>query len=231
MAELFTTTLFSDTNLKAYYRFESGALTTDSTANAHTLTALSDPASTTGKWGGGVDFDSNDAYSAVDHADFQPTGNWSVGGWFKNPTANDVMLQSYSGAPNISGIQLYVDGTYKPNCISGRNTGNTINVDYKNIASTHAINDGNWHLVVVTWDGANLNMYVDNNTVETVAWANAPGYAGSNFVRIGCDSANTNFFAGQADDIFFFKGTALSAANVLTLYASGAGGSFLLNMV
>lgn len=35
--------LMNDANLKAYYRFESGALTTDSSGAGHTLTAISDP--------------------------------------------------------------------------------------------------------------------------------------------------------------------------------------------
>lgn len=38
------TDIINSSNLKAYYRFESGALTTDGSGNSHTLTAISDPA-------------------------------------------------------------------------------------------------------------------------------------------------------------------------------------------
>ncbi len=38
--ELNLTVLKDNSALKAYYRFESGALTTDSSGNSHTLTAV-----------------------------------------------------------------------------------------------------------------------------------------------------------------------------------------------
>jgi len=56
------TGIINSANLKAYYRFESGALTTDSSGEGHTLTAISDPAeSPSGKFGGAVYLDGNDA--------------------------------------------------------------------------------------------------------------------------------------------------------------------------
>lgn len=235
MAELFTTSIFSDPNLKAYYRFSSGALTTDSTANAHTLTAISDPAETTGKYGGGVDLDSGDAYSTTSGADFQLTGNFSMGCWVKNAAVNNVLLQSYSANTNIAGLQLYLDSSFQPNLIMGKNTGTVINTDYKNLASSIAVNDGNWHLVVATWDGSTIRIYVDNNSAASVAWADAAAFAATNYVRIGCGNdtgTDVSFMAGQMDEAFFLKGTVLSAANVLTLYTDPAvGGGFLTNFI
>lgn len=223
MAELFTLPLYADTNLKGYYRFESGNLTVDASGHLHVLTPISDPAETTGRFGGGVDLDSNDAYSISDGADFKPTGNFSIGCWTKNPVSSKTFMQSYSQNTNVAGLLLYLVGN-KPNVISGRNTGAVINVDYKNLASSiDVITDGNWHLIVVTWDGTTLKIYVDNNAPDTVAWANAPGYAATNYVRIGCETdsgTNAAFNGGQMDEVFWFNGTVLSANDILSLFAT-----------
>jgi hypothetical protein len=106
--ELNESALLSDASLKAYYRFEDDALTTDSSGEGHTLTAVSDPAEVaSGKFGGAVTLDGNDAYSATDHADFKPTGNFTVGGWVKT-TSSGFIFQSYSRNTNRAGILLAI---------------------------------------------------------------------------------------------------------------------------
>lgn len=55
MPELSTTTLFSDSSLQAYYRFNTGELTTDS-KGSNTLTNVNTVGEATGKFGIGADF-------------------------------------------------------------------------------------------------------------------------------------------------------------------------------
>lgn len=55
MAELNTLTLLSDADLIAYYRMSTGALTTDSSGNSHTLTNNNTVSDGTGKYGGAAD--------------------------------------------------------------------------------------------------------------------------------------------------------------------------------
>lgn len=142
MPELIKTRWYPESVLKAYYRFESGALTTDSSGESHTLTAISDPAEdASGKFGGAVAFDGNDAYSATDHADFKPTGNFTIGAWVKTSTsgATQYIFVSYSKNTNVAGIRVAVASTGIISCLSGKNTGATSNTDYKNCNGTTEI--------------------------------------------------------------------------------------------
>jgi hypothetical protein len=224
-AELITTKQFVNTNLKAYYRFESGALTTDSSGEGHTLTAISDPAEdASGKFGGAVALDGNDAYSATDHADFKPTGNFTVGGWVKiTDEITSMIFASFSANTKWAGIALYIIGTTgKVRFVSAKNSGTTLNTDYIRAEGTTNVCDGNWHFCVATWDGTNVKIYVDGTQEGgDFAWANAPVYAATNYVRVGCDNktgTNVEFFTGSLDDVFLLNGTALTADQIKGIY-------------
>ena len=179
-----------------------------------------------GKFGGAADFNSSSVFSAVDHADFKPTGNFSIGLWLKTSVtgANTYLFSSWSQNTNYAGIQL---GLYTDNKIylfSGKNTGTT-GSDGKQAVSTSTVTDGNWHFVVGTWDGANLQIYIDGSADgAAVAWANAPAYAATNYVRIGCTNntgTNINFFSGTLDDVWLM-GRALTATEVSSLYTGSS---------
>ena len=216
-------------SLKAYYKFDANNSTYDSSGNSHTLTAIGDPAIGTGKFGDGVVLDGNDAYSAVDHADLKPTGNFSIGAWFKRDVdaTYSTIFQSYSINTNYAGILIYIQNAANGNTIatySGKNTGTTNNVDYKQLGSITAFTDGNWHFMVYTWDGNTLRLYVDGNLNNSVAWANAPAYAATNYVRIGARNRSGGDeipFWGSLDDVFLLNGTALTLDEVAFIYSGG----------
>lgn len=222
------------TNLTAYYRFESGALTTDSSGNSNTLTAISDPSSIAGKFGGAVYFDADDAYSRADDADFEPTGNFSIGCWIKTTSTGVVAMQNMSINTNWSGWRIRVNAAGTIGFASAKNSGTVAGTDFGNITSTGAYNDDSWHQVIGTWDGSNLNLYVDGvSDAAAVAWANAPVYAATTYIRLGCGNksgANEEFLTGSMDEAFVLKGTALSATQVLRLYQTKTS-SFLLNLL
>lgn len=220
--ELKDTSLYADANLKAYYRFEAGSLTTDSSAGGHTLTAVSDPAEGVGKFGGGVDLDSDDAFTAVDHADFKPTSSFSVGAWVKTTTQNKNIFTSFGGSGNYAGWNLAVQGD-KARLASYKNSGTTENTDWKAVDSTTVIVDGLWRLIIGTWDGASLKIYVNGVLENTSAWANAPAYKATNYVMVGAFNTGSvgGFLTGSLDDVFLLNGTALTAAQVANLYDRG----------
>lgn len=226
MPELKTTEFITNENLKAYYRFESGALTTDASGEGHTLTAISDPAEdASGKFGGAVALDGNDAYSAVDHADFKPTSNFTVGLWVKIPdtgATTPYLFQSFSYSTNFAGILIGITGDGLPYIISSKNSGTTVNTDYKILIATSSIDDEAWHFIVATWDGSYIRIYVDGvQEGGDAAWANAPVYAATNYVRVGCGNytgTNVNFSTGSLDDVFLLNGTAISANQIRSLY-------------
>jgi large repetitive protein len=224
--EINSTSWLADANLKAYYRFESGALTTDTSGEGHTLTAISDPAEdASGKFGGAVALDGNDAYSATDHADFKPTGNFTVGAWVKmtGQSIAQFLFQSFSINTNRAGWRLYVAATTGYAAFdSAKNTGTTLNTDYKNVIGSTDITDGNWHFLVGTWDGSYLRLFVDGvQEGGDVSWANAPAYAATNYIRVGCfvnATNNANYLTGSLDDVFLINGTALSAEEIRGIY-------------
>lgn len=223
--EIFTSDFYGISTLKAYYQFSTGALTTDSSGNSHTLTAISAPAEdTAGVFGGAVALATDDAYSATDHADFQPAGNFSVVAWVKFPTVAAIAgyFQSYSVNTNIAGIFFGCASNGHTYLVSGKNTGAVNNTDYAQVIGTGNPDDGTWHFVVGTWDGSFLRVYLDGALdCSPTAWANAPVFATTNYIRVGCrchTGTNINFLTGSIDDLAFFNGKALSLAEVEYLY-------------
>ena len=175
------------------------------------------------KWGGNVGLTGAAAYSAVDAAGLKPTGAFSISAWFKTSRTGNTkyIFASYSQNTNIAGIAFYITASNTVALTLGKNTGTTVNVDYKTIQSAASYTDGNWHHVVAGWDTTNLFMYVDNVAEPTVSWANAPAYAATNYPRVGCNNltgTNTNFMTGLLDDVALFNGTALNSTQVSTLY-------------
>ena len=219
MPELNSTILKNSSNLKAYYRFESGALTTDSSGNSHTLTAISDPAETTGKFGGGVELDGNDGYSHADHADFKPTGDFTVGAWIKTSTTGTQKTIFSSSGAFPSGFFLDITTANVPRFFVGNNAGG-----YNDqVIGTTNVCDGNWHLVIVTYVTATKfgRMYVDGKHEDVENTAISIAYNATNYVRVGCnasDGSDGEFFTGSLEDVFLLNGTALSADQIKELY-------------
>jgi len=206
--EINDTGYLNDSTLKAYYRFESGALTTDTSGESHTLSAIATPTETTGKFGGGVALASasSQAYSATDHADFKPTGNFSVTAWVKTSTSGAMTIfQSYSQNTAVAGIRLEIlNGQIA--LISGKNSGTTLNTDFVEPFTTKTVNDGSWHHLAGTWDGSTVKVYIDGQLDASASWANAPVYGGTSYVRVGTrNSTGTNFqfWDGDLDDIAY----------------------------
>ena len=231
MALEFNSSEFKDSFCKFYARFESGALTTDSSGNGHTLTAISDPAEdASGAFGGAVALDADDAYSAVDHADFRPTGDFTIGAWVNTAVSSAIkcLFQSYSttDSSKIAGILLRLNATGKINLFSGRNTGTVSGTDYLQITGVTDCDDNAGHFCVGTWDGSYLRIYVDGKLDKApLAWANAPGYsATTNYIRVGTQcSTGTNalFVTGSLDEIVLLNGRVLNDEEIAYLYGVG----------
>lgn len=222
--------VISDTNTKLLYKFEEtgGTSVTDSSGNSHTGTA-SNASILNNDFGmvgyRGVFNGSSDKITITDHADLKPTGAFSVGTWIRttdNTTAIMGLFQSQASATSkFAGISLETVATGKVAVYSGKNTGVTVSTDFQKAQSTSYINDGKWHLVVGTWDTSNLKIYVDGVLEATTAWANAPVYQATNYVRVGCRNdtgTDATFFGGDLDEPFLLNGTALTQAQINKLY-------------
>ena len=81
-------------------------------------------------------------------------------------------------------------------------------------ANTVNLNDGNWHHVVATYDGATMHVFVDGQ--ERLATAAATVLAKPNDFKIGGRPSNT-FLNGDIDEMRV-SSVARTAAEVLARY-------------
>jgi len=218
---------FSDASNARSLKFTNGTTTTIRNGNGFnvrgtagklmTVASLTTP---TGRWGDAISLTGGTAaYSSVDHADFKPTGNFSISGWIKTSTdADGAIFSSYSQNPNRAGISMRVDNVSNSIVLlSGDNAGG-----FGSYTSTTNIIDNAWHFIVGTWDGITLRIYIDGTQEGTgTAYAVAPAYAATNYVRVGARNltgTDTLFYTGLLDDIALWNGKALSASEITSLY-------------
>lgn len=159
--ELYKSHLLSDANLKAYYRVEAGALTTDSSGNSNTLTD-NGVTPTDGIFGGGI---TGTSLSIVNNLGIT-TGNQSHSFWvnfsaipssttftllsWKSGDANDLQLliqyEYNSGTPRILYRWSRTNVAHDPN--------------YYNVSLSTNV----WHHFVILKNstGTKLQLYIDN---------------------------------------------------------------------
>ncbi len=208
MAELNTlATLLADAT--AYYRMESGVLTTDTTANARTLTNNNTVTSGAGIWGGGGSFVGASSQHfqryVLGTTDVMGIGQgiFSFAGWF-NGTGNLIKWERYDGT-NYSGTDI----GYSSSNLSIRRdaSGGTVSDDY-------SVSLSGWHHFALTLD-TTLKGYLDGVEVDSVTSSNS-GRAGGNSNNFLIGAGNYGAFNGLMDDVCTFN-KELSVAEILSL--------------
>ncbi|HEU5172254.1 MAG TPA: LamG domain-containing protein, partial [Nitrososphaeraceae archaeon] len=89
----------------------------------------------------------------------------------------------------------------------------------KFITSSNTYNDGQWHHVVVTYDGSILRLYIDGSEVgsKSIKQSQGPDSTSENSLRIGANSAILdNYFIGNIDEVGVWNG-ALTQPVILNL--------------
>ncbi len=178
--------------------------------------------------GAGFSPGSNSKITITDTSALKPMGDFTVNFWLKTSAVNNpAFFSSYSQNTNAAGIRFNLDSG-KILFLSGRNTGLTKGTDYEYIQSASSPNDGNWHMWTGVYNGSQLLLYKDGNSTPdaSISWAYSPGYAASNYIRIGQASFDGTDIAdtlnGSIDDVGFW-GRALSTSEIANLYNSGSG--------
>jgi hypothetical protein len=153
--------------------------------------------------------------------------NISISFWVKNVALTRAnILGSYLN--NQKGPLFYVDGvtqniTWYP--YGGSNT--------EQATSNTAITDSNWHHVVGTADGSNINIYIDgklDGTATVDPGGNSTTQACSSFFGLAyTGQSNIGNFRGAIDEVGIYTSRVLSADEVAALYNSAAGSSYLLS--
>jgi len=87
------------------------------------------------------------------------------------------------------------------------------------------LNDGNWHLVVGTYNAADdsAKLYIDDGTFENSGTHAGPNYHAGNLFTVGSRNTTSNYMEGYIDQPCVWKGVELSQDNVDSLWQSGAG--------
>lgn len=201
-------------NPVVYYRLDdTGATVSDWSANGYD--AAVSGGVTTGVAGivSGDAAMSFDGISGTVQGPSLPTYSpYSVEVWFKVPTLQTGTLVILGIGPNL---YFYgSDSTYLPGSLEWNNGTDALNAGAGFV-------DGNWHHVVVTYDGTSIaTIYVDgeqNNASSASTW----GTIGGTFLEIASLNG-TDFLAGTIDEVAIYS-TALSAARVTAHYTAGGG--------
>jgi autotransporter-associated beta strand protein len=155
------------TGTRVYYTFDNaGSLWQDSSGQGNDLTAVGAPAyAESGKFGGAVYLNGSSSFTRSVFPAGVPTGSspYTIALWEKSDGSPD--RGGFIGWGSSSGFQ----------CNNFRLNGNNqlMNYWYGSDWTVAGLStnpkDGNWHHLVVTWDGATQRMYVDGDLVGTYA--------------------------------------------------------------
>lgn len=219
--ELFSTPLFNDADLKAYWRLEGNSNDAKGSNNG-TDTSITYSTSD-GKFGQGIHGNGTSSKIVIPDASvLKPTTAYTIMFWAKiNSSSYMNLFQSCSINPNFAGFRIHVNsGLWGIG--HGKNTGLNSGTDYVEPQGSVNTNDNTFHLIAGMWTGSRVQIYIDGVLDADIAFASAAAYAATNYVRIGCDnSAGTDgsFFNSSAsiDDIALFA-RALTATELLTHY-------------
>jgi len=163
--------------------------------------------------------DAGDEYFGGDiDTDFEFTGTFSIAVWVKTTvsTAYDGIVANYY---TDNGWDLGNYNNVATFAIRNGGSGSTI------VDGTTTINDGNWHLVCVSYDGAgddSLKVWTDSGTFEDSGTRSGISYTSQCRLNVG-RRHTTNWFRGYIDELFIFEDYELTDDDVAFLYNSGAG--------
>ena len=164
------------------------------------------------------------------------TSTQTISMWFKTSSPNGVLF-SYSALP-LNNTYTYATGFYTPALYIGSD-GKLLGEFWQNnttpIQSGGAVDDGNWHQVVLTSAGNNQQMYLDGNLVGSLAGTVAVtgqtndylggGYIGGHWPDEVNQSSTTNdgkpmYLNGSIADVSY-TGQNVTQSQVSALYAAG----------
>ncbi len=229
--ELYSTPLYTDINLVAYYRLESDG--TDS-KNSYPLTANGTVTFGTGEFGNAASFGTSGNSNSL-----RTTNTIGINGgvvsfvaWVKKNAnlASGKYSQAIYQCNNSSMIEyrLGIDdasGTEKVDFTRGK-----IGVADNNAQIAETWNVGDWHHLAGTYDGTNVLLYFDGTQVATTTstgnGSNSSVY--SNGLSLGNNNNNSSFIqnAFTVDDAAIFN-RVLTATEISNLYTGNWPVSFI----
>lgn len=206
------------TGLVAYYKLDEATGTetrADSSGNGYTLTPSVLIAAVTGIINNGATFTTQ---SLIAGSAFPSMTAFSMSEWINGSNgifANIGVWDDGAGADNqwrvitINNLELNLGDGSTP-------------------ITTACPNDGNWHHVVLTYDGATFTLYLDNVSLGTASYAQTFNSSLPLTIGVGFDgypTLGTYTITGATDEVGVWS-RKLSSTEVTALYNSGAGLAF-----
>jgi hypothetical protein len=178
---------------------------------------------TAGKFSNAATFNGTTSKIVIsDAASLKPTGEFTIGCWFKTGTTGTFksLFQSFSSNTNKAGIWFNISTGNVLQIFIGNNTGTVSGVNYNQISGVTTVTDNSFHYAVVSFRNNYIQVYLDGK-LEISSYCLAPAYAATNYVRIGCQNdsgADQSFMNGQIDDLFLINGYALDQDTIKAKY-------------
>ncbi|MBP7998168.1 MAG: hypothetical protein KA314_02115 [Chloroflexi bacterium] len=190
------------------------------TATCDTVASACPTLEQTGRYGYAAAFSTNDYLDTGSGITPLATGDFSIGAWVKTTSTNAQAIVSKNDSDTT--WEIYEKSFYLNNL--GRPTFVGFGNGY--IQSTQAVNDGQWHHVMVVWDYSGSGtagtgrMYVDgvNVTAGSTNYIANRADAAAHTVKIGRPNFGEapNYFNGSLDEIVVLD-KALAADEVLDM--------------
>ena len=206
--------------LVAAYAFNegSGTTTADASGGGNTGTLSNATWTSAGKYGAALSFNGTNARVNIPNAaSLQLTTGMTLEAWVNPSTVSNKWRDVvYKGNDNY-----YLEAT--SNKSSRPAGGGTFGGGNANVFGTAALATNTWVFLALTYDGANLRLYV-NGTLAGTQPKTGTIATSTNQLQIGGDSLQSQFFNGLIDDVRVYN-IALSAAAIQTDMATPIGGS------
>jgi len=214
------------TNLSSYWKLEEAAGNRNDSvvASANDLTAVAVPGNAAGIQGNAVSLLKASAQylSHVDAASLRNgAGSWTMAFWVKltDKTSLQAVVGKWATANNFERLAYYdnvADRFVATVSVLGSDiftvTANTFGIP---AAAT-------WYFICLWWDGANIRISVNDGGADLLAVAGPLFAGGTSPLYLGENSAGQEL-NGLIDEVGWWKGVALSAAQRTGLYNGGVG--------
>jgi chitodextrinase len=197
-------------NLVAAYSFNEGSGTTvnDSTGNGNTGTIVNATWTTAGKFGNALSFNGTNARVAInDSASLHLTSGVTLEAWV-NPSVAPTGWQDVIYKPNDN---YFLTAGSAPSNLP--NSGVSLTNNTEPLApGAIRLAANTWVHLAMTYDGANLKMYVNGALVNTVAQSGTI-VTSTNQLQIGGDTLFSQYFQGLIDEVRVYN-IALTQAQI-----------------
>jgi large repetitive protein len=243
-----------DSGPRSYWRMDettgsiaySSILSNEGTDNAsYSGVTLSQTGPLPGSSASSAGFNGTSSYAKLPSGLVSGASYQSLSAWFKTTATGGVIFSSSADAISKSSTT----NQYVPMLYIGE--GGDINAEYWNggfdpMLSTNPVNDGKWHLAVLTAAGNTESLYVDGQLQTTVPnktismlYPQDNDYAGTGFLggswphEPNTNSTNTGYptyFNGNMSDVALWD-RPLTGAEIQSLYAAGTQQASLLTKV